>query len=764
MKPFLAVCACVLFLVGTGSALFGGEPGNADELFQKGSHAYQRGAFDQAIEAWTQAAAAYEKAGDGGGQAEALLRLAEVSLTVGQSRAALQTLEAADRLAAARPDAAVRARIRWNAGRVYAATGQIADAEQAYADALRMSKERQLADLSGGILNDLANLYVVQQKYDQALAAYDESLAMGETAANRPLVVRTLINAATCASQMGRYAAAKSYLDRAFMQVETLERSHDGAYDLITMGLGYHKLRGHFPEQSAELATLAYRALEQAAKSAEALGDTRAASYAWGYLGSLYEEERRYPEALDLTRRAIFLGQQAVAPEALFRWHWQDGRLLKALNRTPEAIEAYRRAVYALQTVRPEQAVSFGRAAASFRESSGGVYYELADLLLRSAEAAPEQAQVQALLRDARDTVELSKVAELRDYFQDECVDAARSHVERIETVSKTTAVLYPIIFPDRMELLVSLPAGLKRVSVEVPSTQLTREVRTFRRRLEDRTSREYLPHAQQFYDWLIRAIEPDLAAAKIDTLVFVPDGPLRSIPMAALHDGKQFLIQRYAIATTPGLNLTDPRPINRERVKVLSTGLTESVQGFPPLPHVTTELSTIRTLYGGDQLVNRDFVVSGLEKELKEKSVSILHIASHGRFEKDVAHSFILAYDDKLTMAKLDQYVGLYKFRQEPLELLTLSACETAVGDDRAALGLAGVAIKAGARSALATLWSVNDRASSSVVAEFYRQLHDPAVSKAVALQRAQLKMLVDSGYEHPAYWSPFLLLNNWL
>jgi CHAT domain-containing protein/Tfp pilus assembly protein PilF len=744
--------------------VFGGEPSPADELFQKGSHAYQRGAFDQAIQAWTQASAAYEKAGDAGGQAEALLRLAEVYLTVGQSRAALQALDAADRLVGAKLDSAVRPRIRWGAGRVYAAAGQFADAEEAYADALRTSKARQLADLSGGILNDLANLYVVQEKYDQALAAYDESLAMGETAGNRPLVVRTLINAATCASQMGRYAAAKSYLDRAFTQAETLELSHDRTFDLITMGLGYHKLRRHSPEQSAELATLAYRALEQAAKSADALGDTRAASYAWGYLGSLYEEERRYPEALDLTRRAIFLGQQAVAPEALFRWHWQDGRLLKALNRMPEAIEAYRRAVYALQTVRPEQAVSFGRAAGSFRKSFGSVYYELADLLLRSAEAAPEQAQAEALLRDARDTVELSKVAELRDYFQDECVDAARSHVERIETVSKTTAVLYPIVFPDRMELLVSLPTGLKRVSVPVPAPQLTQEVRAFRRQLENRTTREFIPHAQQLYDWLIRSLEGDLAASNIDTLVFVPDGPLRSIPMAALHDGKQFLISKYAVATTPGLTLTDPRPLNRERVKVLSSGLTESVQGYPPLPHVTTELRAIRTLYGGDQLVNKDFLVAGLEKELKENPVSVLHIASHGRFEKDVAHSFILAFDDKLTMAKLDQYVGLFRFRQEPLELLTLSACETAVGDDRAALGLAGVAIKAGARSALATLWSVNDEASSSLVAEFYLQLRDPTVSKAVALQRAQVKLLADSGYEHPAYWSPFLLLNNWL
>jgi CHAT domain-containing protein len=233
---------------------------------------------------------------------------------------------------------------------------------------------------------------------------------------------------------------------------------------------------------------------------------------------------------------------------------------------------------------------------------------------------------------------------------------------------------------------------------------------------------------------------------------------------MAALHDGKQFLINKYAIAITPGLNLTDPRPVKRENVKVLSAGLTDSVQGFPPLPNISNELRAIQGLYGGTPLLNRNFLNSNLEKELKNKQFTIMHIASHGQFESDVRKSFLLTFDGKLTMDQLEQYVGLFKFREDPLELLTLSACETAVGDDRAALGLAGIAIKAGARSALATLWYINDQASSELVAEFYRQLQDPSVSRAIALKRAQLKLLNDRSYQHPGYWSPFLLINNWL
>ena len=156
--------------------------------------------------------------------------------------------------------------------------------------------------------------------------------------------------------------------------------------------------------------------------------------------------------------------------------------------------------------------------------------------------------------------------------------------------------------------------------------------------------------------------------------------------------------------------------------------------------------------------------MIARLEKELKEGQFSIVHIASHGEFRNDVKKTFVLTFDDKLTMDRLDEFVGLLRFRDEPLGLLTLSACETAAGDDRAALGLAGVAIKAGARSALATLWFINDQASSDLVAEFYRQFQDPSVSKAAALQRAQLKMIGSPVYRHPAYWAAFLLLNNWL
>jgi CHAT domain-containing protein len=297
-----------------------------------------------------------------------------------------------------------------------------------------------------------------------------------------------------------------------------------------------------------------------------------------------------------------------------------------------------------------------------------------------------------------------------------------------------------------------------------VGADRVTQEVRQFRRKLEKRTTREFLPHAQQLYDWLIRPLEPDLEAARTETLVFVPDGALRTIPMAALHDGRRFLIAKYALATTPGLNLTEPRPLNRENTRVLALGVTKAVQGFPPLPNVAAELQSLRGMFRTTTLVDESFNLANVEQTLKDEVFTIVHIASHGQFGGDPQSTFLLAFDNKLTMDRLGQFIGLFKFRDTPLELLTLSACDTAEGDDRAALGLAGLAVKAGARSALATLWNINDPVSAELVAEFYRQLEDRSVSRAVALQRAQVKLLDNPRYDHPGFWAPFLLINNWL
>lgn len=488
-----------------------------------------------------------------------------------------------------------------------------------------------------------------------------------------------------------------------------------------------------------------------ASEDAAAASDDRLHSYAIGYLAELYAEDGRIADALILNGRALIAAQRALAPDAIYRWQWQLARMRRTSGDETGAIDAYRAAVETLRGA---------------REISGpdlaDLYLQLVDLLLRRA-AGEDAATRQALLVETRAILEDQKAGELRDYFHDACLDAQR----------KTTPdevpgalVLYPILLEDRTELVTSRSGVLASYVVPIDRDTLTAEVRALRLTLEKRTTREYLLHARQLYDWLIRPLEAELVADGVDTLVVVPGGPLRTIPFAALNDREtqEFLIEKIPIAITPGLTLTEPRRIPLRDVRVLAVGVSEPVQGYAGLVHVTHELAAISKVFPTRQLLNSDFLTQRFETEVSERAFDIVHLATHGEFTADASQSYLLTYDGRVSIDQLGALVSTTRFRERGLELLTLSACETAAGDDRAALGLAGVALRAGARSALATLWSVNDEVSAELLSVFYLGLGDASVSRASALQRAQIKVLRMQSYEHPMYWSPYLLIGSWL
>jgi CHAT domain-containing protein len=244
---------------------------------------------------------------------------------------------------------------------------------------------------------------------------------------------------------------------------------------------------------------------------------------------------------------------------------------------------------------------------------------------------------------------------------------------------------------------------------------------------------------------------------------VVIPDSVLRVIPFAALHDGRQFLIERYATAIAPSMQLVDPKPLADQPNLALILGVSQSVQGFIDLPNVPREIDEVQQIEGGKKILNDAFTEARFAAELSSTPYNIVHIASHGQFDVDPKQTFLLAYDKPLGMDQLENSIKYGERRESALELLVLSACETASGDDRAALGLAGVALKAGARSALASLWYVSDEAAGALVVDFYRSLKS-GQSKARALQAAQRKLASGQRYAHPAYWAPFLMIGNWL
>jgi CHAT domain-containing protein len=798
----LSVCALVVLMIGinlrmpdswaadNGSRLV---PGSADQMMEQGSALFRQGAFGQAGVQWAEAARLYEEEGKTAEQCLALINLAYAFQQEGQIKKAMTTLQAALALSEEAGSRTLTASILGRLGNAAYALGKGDQAVEHLGKGLALARAEQQTALVAVLLNDLGNVLSSRGQFAEAIDTYGESRGLAGETDQRPLAVTAQINLAMAFLDDQQFIQAEQQFDIASAGIRQLDDSYVKAYGLLNIGLGYDDLQaalsvpkmmaqadvllaggtkalgaedqaGASPFSDQSLLRQASDSFVSAAQVATRLGDFRAQSYAWGYLGRLLERERRYGEALDFTRQAIFAAQRGNIPESLYRWHWQTGRLLKVTGKEEDSMAAYQRSVSILKPIRYEYSVGYQGRHHSYDEAVAPLFIELEDTLLRRAAVAETPEQTQQLLTVARDTIEASHAAELQDYFRDDCVATARVKRGGTTSLPDRTAVLYTIPLPDRLELLVQTPGGFSRHSVAVPADRLTREVRAFRHLIQDRGSRGYLGPAQQLYAWLIAPFQQDLLASGVTTLVVVPEGPLRTIPFAALHDGGRFLVSRYAVAVTPGLELTDVRPSDRSSIALLSMGLTLPVEGFPPRQNAASEVQQLNHLYGGRYLVDQQFLVPSLEREMKSKDFGIVHIASHGVVERDAKDSFLLAYDDKITMDRLSQLVGLQQYRESPLELLTLSACETAPDDDRAALGLSGVAIKAGARSALASLWISDDTASSDLVEEFYRQLHDGTVTKAVALQRAQQKVLAEPSHSHPGYWAPFLLINNWM
>ncbi|MGH0037766.1 MAG: CHAT domain-containing protein, partial [Myxococcota bacterium] len=451
----------------------------------------------------------------------------------------------------------------------------------------------------------------------------------------------------------------------------------------------------------------------------------------------------------------ISAARRAGPGAASHRWSWLEGRVQWERGRSQEAVEAFARAVAQLERQSPPTD--------RFRRDVAPLYLEWVSALLDSADRLDDAADRSQMLRRARDAMERLKVAELRDYFRDDCVADLEAKTTPLDAVSERAAIVYPIPLPDRLELLVSVGGELARHRVAVGSERVVETARRFRASVENRLSLDYTQSGRQLYDWFARPYAEDLLSRGVDTLVFVPDGVVGAIPLAALQSGRGPLGEQFALAVTPGLALVDPRPLSRGRLRPLLAGLSRSSDGLAALEAVPDELAAIHALHGGRVLLDDDFERARLAREVAARRPAVLHIASHAVFTGDAQTSFLVAHDGPMSMEALAAVVGQNRFRDDPVELLMLSACETAAGDERAALGLAGMAVRAGARSAVGSLWAIDDAASRTLVVEFYRQLLDPEVGRAEALRRAQKALRADPRYTHPYYWSGFLMISDW-
>lgn len=688
----------------------------------------------------------------------------------------------------------LRSQIEGLVGTVSTFAREAETAEEKLTQSLKEARDKKDSKAVAWLLNDMGILQSGRGRLQEARAVFDESAALSGKSGLLVLHAKALLNK-TLASlnawnrswqrqrnlgendlfseeargeQEGFFNNAVADARQSLEAVHALEEGYDRTLCLLTLGEAWKSL-GRSPLASDhKTKAQTFECLSEATRIAQKLDLKPLISQGLGMMAELYRDAGRLDEAMRLNEGALRLADQQGVMEDLFRWEWQRGRLLVAQGLRHDALNAYERASAALTRVRHDIAVGYGNRnlGLTFREAVGAMFFEHADLVLATAEGENEDAKLQVIYARARGIVEELKSAELVDYFQDACLNLLREKDKDVSQIDTgDAAVIYAMPFADRTEILVSHRGRTDRFRAKITDGELEVKATRWRRELETLGSFDCMLTARELNDALIKPIEHRLTELGVKTLVFVPDGALRLVPMAALHDGEKFLIERFGIAVTPGLTLTDPSPVTRGGdTQMLVGALTKAVQGFPALEAVSREVEGISSFLPGQTLKDELFLKVPFTEKAASNAFRIVHLASHGEFKEDSADTFVLTFDGKIRLNELESMIRPRQYNGTPVEMLCLSACKTAVGDDRAALGLAGVAVKCGARSAVASLWYVSDEVTSRVMPTFYDNLFKKSMSKAEALRQAQITVLKDVRFAHPGYWAPYLLIGNWL
>ncbi|NET78223.1 CHAT domain-containing protein [Okeania sp. SIO1F9] len=747
----------------------------ASVLEVKGQLKLSIGQAEVALDTWKEASQIYEKIDDylgftrsGINQAQALQALGLYSQAFKQLTRAKQNLEE-------QPDTIIKAKALQSLGDVLRGIGQLSESQKVLESSLVIAENLQATEEIAIILISLGNTAILLDNPQAANLFYQRAIQ------ESPIVeikTQAMLNQLNLSVEQKQYLTATELVTNIDDLLNQLSASQPGIYARINLAQNLIELRKEvFANDSnkplyppAKIADYLVTAVQQA----RSLEDARAESYGLGTLGTLYEHNQQWNEARELTEKALILAQSINAADISYQWEWQLGRILTVTGNTNEAIVAYSQSVKNLQALRSDIVAISSELKFDFRDSVEPIYRELVELLLEPSTPGKKDIS-QKNLKQARQVIEALQLAELDNFFRNACLDTKPVEVDRVD---KNAAIFYTIILRDRLAVILAIPEKpLVYYSTNISREEIDSKIETMLTALTFPQKRIFIENyrepAAEVYKWLIHPAEDLLRDSQIKTLVFVLEGRLRSIPLASLYndDSKEYVIQNYNVAIAPSLELIDPKPLARNKLEVLGMGITESRQGFPPLPNVRQELEDIQAQASSEILLNELFTENEANTEVADTPYQVIHIATHGEFSSNVEDTFILTWDDRINVEELRSMIKSGVQQTRPVELLVLSACRTATGDERATLGLAGVAVRAGARSTIASLWYVSDEATAVLMKNLYEQLTDSTITKAEALRRAQRKILrdaqireVNSEFEHPYFWSTFVLVGNWL
>ncbi|MBD2546653.1 MULTISPECIES: CHAT domain-containing protein [Planktothricoides] len=746
---------------------------------------FQMGQYDTAIEVFQAAIAIREELGDRLGVSRTLNNIASLYQYQGKYGQAVKFYQQALEIFQFLEQPSEIAAVLNNIGLIHHHLGQYDLALEFYQKTLAMRQKINDRLGQGETLNNIGLVYYFKQEYQPALDFYQQALAWRREIGDRQGIGQTLNNLGLLYNDMGEYAQALELLNQALNIYQEIDNQASEARTLDSLGTTYKNL-GDFQQ--------ARKYYFSALRIHQAISDRRSSRITLSNLGDLLLQENQielaiifYKQSVNITEeirqdlQTLSLEQQRAYSETISNTYRTLADLLLQKGRIREAQRV-------LDLLKIQELDNYLHNVPGNAETAEGI------------ELLPQEQDLFNFVQKDRRIVEqftqfiqspalINRISQVNRITQGESLDIQNfnSLQQRLGNVSKTAAILYPLVLSDRLELVLVIPdyPPIHR-SVPVTQTELEQGIKNFLVSLTSPLQRRRINLAnqsgKQLYDWLIKPIENDLALLKVDTIIYAPDGQLRYIPLAALYDGDRWLIERFRVNNITAASLTNFDPQVMGKIKMFAAAFTQGSYQFnlggsqlnlSGLEFAGEEVANIAKIIPNTRsLFNHNFNLKAtLPQELNQ--YNIVHLATHAAFiDGQPEESFILLGDgSRITLRDLETW------SLPNVQLMVLSACQTAVGEflgnGQEILGFGYQMQKAGVKAAIASLWSVDDRATQELMTEFYHQFSTGTVTKAEALRQAQLSLITNSNsednnpqhnpqFKHPYYWSSFILIGN--
>ncbi|MCC0175872.1 CHAT domain-containing protein [Waterburya agarophytonicola K14] len=735
------------------------------------------GKFSQVIQIWQEQAEIYRNENNSNKEAEVLFAIAEVYNKVGNFDLAIGKLNYIIDLNIKKPK--LNALVLEEIGNSFQGKGKYKQAVSAYQKSLRLNN-------SLSCLNNLVKTWIVFidktmvelegvkekeylesdiSQYNDRLLEYNREKRLFTNAASRYKLEKKVDILKKLALERANEAVKIRVVNNSLSEVYALINWHKLTSQSISKAQLFHArkiLESELPSRALVFSLINWSKvdidnniywLKKAEEVVSLIQDPVAQSHVAQELGQYYYDNDRFEAALQYTQQSQLIAQSYFLFENLYRAQWLAGKAYLRLNQRSDSLTAYKNAIAALDTVNQNITSWDSVQKAKYRLDTKPLYHELIDLLLGQERVSKQD------IKQAIFVADKLRFSELQNYFGDDCFEVrSLDSTQAILEKEKNETLLYSIVLDDKSYVILKLPDGSFHLNkLDIPKSEIQKLAVAWRKNLTAGNTNKFQIQGRELYDLLISPFEQKLELSEFEVLIFIHDGILRNLPMAALYDGDRYLAQKWASVSSLGLNIATEN-LPSSNTQALIFGLSRPNQpGWTDLEMVDREVNLVHQLIGGQKYLDDDFTVSNLTNRLDKKFYSVVHLATHGYFAGNVKDSFLLAYDGQISITDLEKILQ----NQTAIDLLVLSACETAITSDSSLLGLAGVAARNGVKSILGSLWLVQDDLQSEIMGDFYTYLANSDNNKAIALQKVQQKMI--SQYAHPQNWAALNLIGDY-